>query len=254
MRLFGRKEAPEGAPPPRTWRVLPNPPNGFSSGIPELDQLLGGGYPEGSVHLFEGDPSTNIGEFWRLFLPAIVNAGLLKQGSLIVPPVSEPPSSGIGRVSQFVPLDFIDRRVRFLHYGAAEFQGPWLVPLARLGRVDAMSAVVRAEKDVAGKPVSRHLEVVAAESYELVAKPEVALQMITVGAQRARELGNSLLVWTRSSSPNAAAIAGLSDTYLRVFRGPKGTAVSGVRPPFPGHGLTQTAWPDGSAGTTLSGL
>ncbi|MGI0151517.1 MAG: gas vesicle protein GvpD P-loop domain-containing protein, partial [Thermoplasmata archaeon] len=58
---------------PASWGPLADPERYYSTGIPDFDQLLGGGYRRGSFNAFEIDVNVGIDDYYMLFLPTFLN-------------------------------------------------------------------------------------------------------------------------------------------------------------------------------------
>jgi KaiC/GvpD/RAD55 family RecA-like ATPase len=72
-----RQEAPEAWPPP-------DPPGAYTTGIPDLDRVVGG-YPEGSIVLIEIDPRLTIHEHCLIYAPTLASFALRGRHAMIVP-------------------------------------------------------------------------------------------------------------------------------------------------------------------------
>jgi circadian clock protein KaiC len=90
--LYGGFEAflplqPKLTEKPSSFQPVPDPPNLFSSGIPKLDQILGGGYPRGSTVLFEMSENVSDYEGFIFGLTQILNFITQDNPVLVFPPV-----------------------------------------------------------------------------------------------------------------------------------------------------------------------
>ncbi len=71
---------------PGRYQPIPDPPDGYSTGIPDLDKIVGG-YPKGSVILLEVNPKLTR-EYYALFItPMIVDSVLKGRPTIIIPPL-----------------------------------------------------------------------------------------------------------------------------------------------------------------------
>jgi hypothetical protein len=231
--LFRRKRPPAGIPPPVHLEVPPEPSGRFSSGIPDLDVLLGGGNRAGTVVAVVGDPTVRNEDFFQLSLPTVFSFLARGRGALIVPPAGIPPAQVRFRALRYVSETLIDARARLVDYSSVEVQGPWLVPMGRQSRVEAMRSMVRAERDAAGDPRAPYLELTAVDAHENLVGPEVTVRMFTQGFQRTRAIGNLGLTWLRSTSASRDAILGMTDDCLALSRDGDRLMVRGIRPSLP---------------------
>lgn len=218
--------------------AVPDAPGFWSSGIRDLDELLGGGYRPGSVFAIEGDETVAPGEFFDLTLPTLLNFLEHRRGAIVVPPAGVPARAVRDRALRYVPGRTFDAKVRVFDYTSVESGLRWLVPMARLGRVEAMRAVVRAEKEVSGNPRAPYVECSAVDTLETVTNAEVAGRMLLNGILRAKEVGNLGFVWMRSGSANREAVRGMADGYLVLTRDERGVTVQGIRPAWAARPIT----------------
>jgi len=72
-----QQEAPEAWPPP-------DPPGAYTTGIPDLDRVVGG-YPEGSTVLIEIDPKLTIHEYALILTPTLASSILRGRHVLMIP-------------------------------------------------------------------------------------------------------------------------------------------------------------------------
>lgn len=219
--------------PPSKWEPIPESPGYFSSGIRDLDVLLGGGYRVGSVIGIEADPTVYAEDFLLLELPPILNFLSVGRGALLVPPAGLPPARIRERVIRHVPEQVFDERTRVVDYSAHQSIEPWIVPMARLGRIEAMRAMVTAEKAVRGPGNDPFLEASALDTLENMVGAEAAIRMMTHGLRRSKEVGNIAMVMIRSGSWAGSAVSGMADDYLVLSRAAGAVTVRGIRPTLP---------------------
>ena len=69
-----RRRRPETTSPRRpVWRPVTDPERFYSTGIPDFDHLLGGGFRRGSFNAFEIDVNVGIDDYYMLFTPTFLN-------------------------------------------------------------------------------------------------------------------------------------------------------------------------------------
>ncbi len=219
------------------WRATADSPGYFSSGIADLDPLLGGGYRAGSVNLWEGDPSTGPEDYWLAVLPTLLNFVAEGRGALLVPPQSLGSHRASERLLEWLPRELVAERIRVIDYTTYRGDEAWVVPLGRLGRDAAMRAMVQAERAVAGTPRKPFLEAPAIESFEQIMGQDVALRMFNSGFSRTRTIGGLTVAWGRPFLNVETHVSAMVDTHLLLSRDSAGMRLRGVRPPFAGRGL-----------------
>jgi len=227
--LFRRnKAAPQ--PPPIRYTAPLEPRGFFSSGIPDLDGILGGGYRPGCVFAIEGDASTRSEDFFLISLPSVLSFLAHGRGALVVPPSGVAAAWIRNRAVRYVSEENFDTRVRVPDYTAIDLSAPWLVPMARFGRSEAMRAMISAERAVSGNPRGPYIELLAVDALESSVGPEVTAKMLTYGFTRTKEFGNLAIAWLRSSSAARDVVVGTADGHLALSRDSRGTTVRGIKP------------------------
>ena len=69
---------------PGKYQPIPDPPNAYSTGIPDLDEIIGG-YPKASTILLERDPRVSIEQLRLIIVPTIVNSVIHERPAVIIP-------------------------------------------------------------------------------------------------------------------------------------------------------------------------
>ncbi|MCI4369208.1 MAG: hypothetical protein L3K09_06575 [Thermoplasmata archaeon] len=232
--LFRRKRVgPPSRPPPLQWEATADPAGRFSTGIRDLDALLGGGYACGSAVAIEGEASVLPDDVLQIVLPTVFNFLKRGRGAIVVPPAGVPRSRIRDEALRCLSPELFEARVRVVDYTTIDTREPWVVPLARYGRAEMIRAMVKAEEAARGASGGHFLELTALDTIENQLGPESASRMVTYGLGRAKEVGNLALAWFRSGANGAQGVAGMTEVHLTLSRRPTGLSVRGIRPAFP---------------------
>jgi KaiC/GvpD/RAD55 family RecA-like ATPase len=101
---------------PEKWRVIPDQDGYFSTGIPDLDYILGGGFKAGNYILLEVEKQVPSEALQNFLVPMHCNS-LLQGGAVFVYPVSGlNPAQVRARIEPFVGKEIVDKMVRVAHY------------------------------------------------------------------------------------------------------------------------------------------
>jgi len=219
------------------WSPLADPPDRFSTGIEDLDRVLGGGYVRGSVALFHLDHSVGTDDLRTLFTPTWLNFLTQSRGLLMVLPARETPSGLRDHLLGHVTRRLFDSRVRLVDYLGEGPEAPYIVPIsraktARAGK-ESMRRMVNAERAVQGARRRPFLEWNAIEMMEDLFEPAVAARMLLFGTRRIRAVGNLGILLARPGLGVVDATRAFADTEFGVRRTSAGLALSGLRPSFP---------------------
>jgi|HubBroStandDraft_2_1064218.scaffolds.fasta_scaffold99052_2 hypothetical protein len=229
-----------------TWTPIPDTEERFSSGVPDFDRLLGGGFRRGSHALIEVDETVEPDDRSLLFTPLYLNFLFQSRGILAVLPSRETPHGFRADLTRWVSRRRFDTRVRIVVYVSEDTEVPYVVDLSKSGgnvtaaekkktRTEAMAKMVVAEKAVQGVRKKPFVETNAFEIAEMLFGADVATRMSFHGIKRARIVGNLVLGFLRPGLGCADAVRGNADVVIGLHRSELGLVVRGIRPAFPGH-------------------
>jgi hypothetical protein len=236
-----------------SWTPIPDTAARFSSGIPDLDRLLGGGYPRSAMTLFEVDASVDSADRALVLMPAYLNFLYQSRGVLAVLPARESPHEFRERLTHWVSRRRFDTRVRIVEYIGEDDELPYVVSLKNSARrrkddgsqkhasalekgvKEDMAKVAAAEVAVRGARSKPFLETVAFEICDMLFGAEVATRMFFHGIKRSRMVGNLVLGVLRPGVRCDEAVRGMADVVVGLGRTELGVTVRGIRPAFPVH-------------------
>ena len=237
-----------GAGKPNTralgWRPVPDPEGRYSTGIADLDRLLGGGFGRGSLALVDTDESVGLDDLDLLFTPTYLNFLYQSRGILAVLPSRDSPHGFRSRLIRYGTRRRFDSRVRVIDYVGEDEGLSYVVNLANgdgepLAKKRAIEKVVAAEKVVQGERRRPFLELHAFEVFDTLLGPEKALKTFYYGVKRARSMGNLALGILGPGVGCAAGVRRMADAEIALHREEVGLVVRGLRPSFPGFVVTE---------------
>jgi len=236
---------------PREWAPTPDPEGLYSSGIPDFDRLLGGGFKRGSLALFESDESVGQEDLDLLLFPPILNMLYHSRGMIAVLPSADSPHAFRARLSRFVTRRRFDNRVRIVDY-VGEDEGPAYVVNLRGFQRDPkrlrtkgpkvmkadFAKMEAAERAAAGNRRKSFLELNAIEVADTLAGGEEASRMFLYGVKRARSVGNLVIGLLSPGVHCAPVIRRMADTKFALHRDEVGLVIRGQRPSFASYVVT----------------
>jgi hypothetical protein len=232
------------------WTPRSDPPGRYSTGIPDLDRLMGGGFQRGSLALVTTDESVGTEDLDLLLFPTYLNFLYQSRGVIGILPSRDSPHAFRGRMTRFVTRRRFDSRVRLVDYVGEDEGAPYVVnvrssrpeagsrPPPPKERTAAISKMVEAERVVRGNRQKPFLELTAFEVFETLMGAEPAMRLFYHGAKRSRELGNLAVGILGPGLGSAAGVRRMADTELALHRDEVGLTVKGIRPSFPNHVVT----------------
>jgi KaiC/GvpD/RAD55 family RecA-like ATPase len=227
---------------PISFSPPPDPPEGYTTGIQELDREIGG-YPKGATVLMEIDPRLTPRDYHQLFLPAA--AGFIHKGRLVI----GVPSGGVtvktlmeaGKLYEVSDEKFLKHSIYFIEATAPVEELPNVI------RVDAGNCDV-AFRDVMDKGI------------ELTKKFQEPL-FVGVGVDRLVRLcgintvanflaeaqdyvkqSGGLMIWlAKPIEPGIIErLAPIADMHIKITRGFECIIFYGVKPETPLYALQTT--------------
>ena len=228
------------------WEPIADPDGKFSSGIADLDRLLGGGFRRGSFSLYTLDGTFSLEELHLLFTPTWLNFLYQSRGLLAVLPAQESPSGFRARLLEHVSRRRFDSRVRIVDYVGEDDEAPYVTSLrgswpegpgtkVAARRTKSIAQMNAAEKAVQGARGRPYIELIALEIMESIAGPEKASRMFLFGVKRARQVGNLGIALARPGLGVVDAARSMMDYEFALRHTEVGLTIAGVRPAFPAH-------------------
>jgi len=232
------------APKAGSWKPIPDPDGHYSSGIPDFDRLLGGGFQRGSFAIFSVDETVGLEDLDLLLFPTYLNILHHSRGIIAVLPSRDSPHGFRARMTRYVTRRRFDSRVRVVDYVGEDEGPPYVVNLAHdmlpddpkrsdpIARKRAIAKMVAAEKVAQGGRKKTFLELTAFEVFETLMGVDKAMQMYFYGMKRTRGVGNLGIGILGPGLRCAAGVRRLADTEFDLHRDEVGLIIRGVRPSF----------------------
>ena len=224
------------------WKPIHDPDGFYSSGIPDFDRLLGGGFARGSLALFSLDESVGLDDLDLLLFPTYLNFLYQSRGMIAVLPARDSPHAFRARLTQFATRRRFDSRVRVVDY-VGEDEGLSYVVNIPGSRPDpyqksrsvketrkAIGQMEEAERAVQGGRKNPFIELTAFEVFDTLMGTEKALKMFYYGVKRARLLGNLAIGLLGPGVGCAAGIRRMADSEFALRRDEVGLLIRGLHP------------------------
>jgi GvpD gas vesicle protein len=227
------------------WTPIPDPEDRYSTGIPDFDRILGGGFPRGSCVIVSMDETVGLEDLDLLLFPTYLNLLYHSRGIIAVLPSRDSPHGFRSRLSRFVSRRRFDSRVRVVDY-IGEDEGPAYVTSIRSMRPGPnrpggtstknrnadMAAMMAAEKAAQGNRKKSFLELNAFEIVDTLVGEEQAKKMFFYGIKRAKNVHNLVIGLLAPGVTCGAAVRRMADMEFELHREDVGLIIRGVRPSF----------------------
>ena len=216
----------------RQWQAIPDSPTHFSSGVPDIDALMGGGYKRGSYNAFDIDINVSIDDYYHLFIPTFLNFLAQGRGMMGVLAGGEYPDRLKELITQHLPSNIFDSRVRIIDYTATEQTSPYILPFGRIGSsADAQRAYEEIERAVrGGQDKNPYIEYTAFDTLEYQQGDNMAITGLFQAVQRTKIMGNLGIGLLKPGLMVTSEIINMMDTYFRVVNIDDSPCIYGIRP------------------------
>lgn len=218
---------------PHRFEPQPDTEEYFSTGSPDLDKMLEGGYPRGSTVLIEVDEQISIIQYHLIAVPTAWNFVSRGRGVIIIP-------------SRGVDHNLVRRRAeeggltrdemnRLLRVCVKEYPGfrpePYLITFSGVNFTEDYAKYLEAERELmenTGQPV---LHLVGPDTLIDMYGVRETLSAIRTYATRIREMGSLGIVVLKSGYPRLAKILrATTDIHLKITRKHGSVLVYGIKP------------------------
>jgi gas vesicle operon resressor len=223
---------------PQLWKPESDPERFYSTGIPDFDKLLGGGFRRGSFNAFEVDVNVGIDDYYMLFTPTFLNFLAHSRGIIAVLAAGESHESLRETITKYIPTHVFDTRVRIADYTANETEESYIVPMGRYGRDEAVRAMSVADKAARGPENKPILEYTAFDTLESLMGDQVAIRMYFHGVRRTKLLGNLGIGLLKPGLLVSSEILNMMDTYFRIINIDNAPCIYGIRPRTTIHSIS----------------
>jgi len=217
---------------PSRFKPRPDPEGYFSTGSQDLDELLGGGYPRGSLALMEVDGRVSLLQYHLVKTPTLWNFMAQGRGVVVIP------STGVDHtllrrwaLEGGFTTDEVNSllRVCVRHYPELRPE-PYVVALKGevLEDYEKYAGVEQELRARTGRPL---LHIFGADALIDTYGEREALWLVRSHLTMARRTGDLCIVVLRPGYPRAAEVlGGAADVHLKVTREHGSVLVYGVKP------------------------
>jgi circadian clock protein KaiC len=217
---------------PSRFRPRPDAEDYFSSGSPDVDEMLGGGYPRGSTVLFEVGDGVSSAHYHLLGYPIVWNFMAHGRGVVITPSAGVDHSLVKRRaVAGGFTEEEVNRLLRVYTRYRPKVAEPYVVTFKGLNPLEDFEERFKLELELmerTGQPV---LDVNGADMLIDAYGPAGALTYLKACATKAREVGGLCVIILKPGYPRLAKIlASMADVHLKFTRRHRVVFVYGVRP------------------------
>lgn len=211
------------------WDPIPDLNGYYSTGINDLDKILGGGIKYGSFFNIQIEKEVPV-ETWRIIeIPLIINFFLLNYGVLGIPTPGYSYNKNKKYFSQWVPPDIIDKNTVYIDYSISQSEIPNVVPLGGMDTEKAAEMHREAVYKFLNK-FEKGISIINHDFFEYSVGPEITLKNIFSNLSAMKSTMHIVVSMTKPGQKITSEISNISDYQFRVTTRDGGTFIYGIKP------------------------
>jgi KaiC/GvpD/RAD55 family RecA-like ATPase len=214
---------------PQKWKTFKDKPAYFSTGIPDLDELLGGGYIKGSYNVIEIADNVTSEEYLAIIRPIILNFLSLDRGVIAVLTGGDHPESLRNDFTRFLDTQQFDKYMRIADYFSHVSNNPYIIPLG----VNRDEAIKRWSETVVGlrgpdnKPI---LDFTGFDTLEYTRGESLAIRELLNGVASTKVSNDLGLGIIKPGLKLTQGIKNMADTYVKIIDIARCCCIYGLKP------------------------
>jgi KaiC/GvpD/RAD55 family RecA-like ATPase len=224
---------PKPADKPCRFKPQPDKEKFFSSGSPDLDAMLGGGYPRGSLALIEIDEHVTTLQYHLIVAPTAWSFAAQGRGVIIIPSAGVDPNLLRERAEEGgFAMDEINSllRVCVKDYPGIKLE-PYIVAFKGESLIEDYERYINVERELRERTEQPILHITGVDMLIDIYGVKETLSAIRTYAARMRETGDLGIILLKPGYPRLAKILGATaDTHLKITREHGSVLVYGVKP------------------------
>ncbi len=214
---------------PQPWKLVPNQDDLYSSGIPDLDKLLGGGFKKGSYNVIDVEENVSLEEYFSIIRPLLINFlshGLGIFGILTGGNTAEKLRNDLVR---FIPEDIFDSKVRIGDHLLEETDKEYLMALGTRNKEEAIRSYSEALDALRGPDDNPIMDFTGFDTIEYL-RGKVAVEQLFQAVTKikmSQDLGIGIV---KPGLDLSQEIMNMSDTYMKIIDIDKVPCIYGIKP------------------------
>ena len=218
----------------REWKPCTEKEGMYSTGISDLDRILGGGYRKGSYNALELDPNVSLEDFYLIVRPIWMNFVLQKRGIVAVPVGGDTSEHIIQDAMHFLGKEkahsLAENYIRIVDYFSEESESPFVMPMAGKDTDEIIRLYTENLQHIRGPENRPIMDYVGFDTIEYLRGDNIAIKDLLSTVSRTKRSDDIGLCVVRPGLKLTQEIMNLSDTYIRLFVKDRVLFIYGIKP------------------------
>ncbi len=209
----------------------------YSTGIADLDKILGNGLRPSSFFVLEIGKDIPMDELRLFFRPILLNFIYNKMGVFIIPIGGWNASRLENDLIRFVDRNLFQDNVRYIDYSVEESQLPFVVPAGGTDKMQVNQRILKALLDLSGMENRSILHLIGTDTLEYLKGTEETIKQLFNMAQSIKSSTDIALLTVRETQSLKNEIINISDYYLRLVEFENVPFIYGIKPKILYHAI-----------------
>lgn len=212
------------------WKSVKDTDKHYSTGIEDLDGLLGGGYNIGSYNVIEIDENVSNEEYYLVVRPILLNFITQNKGVVAVLTGGDHADALRKDMTKFMPGDQFDKWVRVADYFVQRAETPYVMALGTRNKEDGFRIWKENLDHLRGKENRPILDYAGFDTLEYLQGGEVAIRNLLDAVAKvkiSKDIGIGIL---KPGLRLKQEIMNMADTYFKVTSIDRRPCIFGVKP------------------------
>lgn len=214
----------------KPWSALPDVGGQYSTGIEDLDILVGGGYDAGSYNVIEVDENVSSEEYHSIVVPILLNFMVHDRGIFAVLTGGDHAESMKKDLVKFISEDQFDNHIRIADYFTTSSPASYIMALGTRNADEALRTWKSNQEFLRGPQNKPIMDFTGFDTLEYLRGGEVAIQHLLDAVAKikiSKDLGIGIL---KPGLRLTQEIMNMADTYFKIISIDKCPCIYGVKP------------------------
>lgn len=216
------------------WKPVKEKEGMYSTGIPDLDKILGGGLKKGSYNAIELGPNVSIMDYYLVIRPLWLNFVTHQRGVFAVLVGGDTPDNvikeGVDYLGKDKAEEYAKKYVRIVDYFSEDDDRPYVLPLLGKEREELYEMYSKNLRELRGEENRPIMDYAGFDTIEYLRGDTIAIRDILQTVSRTKKSEDIGICAVRPELKLTSEIMNMADTYIKLFVKDRVLCLYGIKP------------------------
>ncbi len=224
------------------WEPVEESGDRYSTGISDLDAILGGGLKKGSYNVVELGPNVSLEDYYLIMRPLWLNFITHDRGIFAVLVGGSTPDNIMNEGIKFLGgLEIAEKyakdHVRIVDYFSEDDPRPYILPLLNKDREELYEMYSKNLRELRGEKNRPIMDYAGFDTIEYLRGDTLAIRDVLQTVARTKKSEDIGMCAVRPGLKLGQEIMNLADTYIRLFVKDRVLCLYGIKPKTPAYAV-----------------